>query len=87
MDVYGGPQTDLLEELVRVVEVLASTAQTLTKPVAVVLYAGEHLETVAVVLEARKRLLKAGIPVYATIEAAAKAVSQLIRYHEFVEKG
>lgn len=86
MDVYGGPQTDLLEQLVKAVEVLSSTAQSLTKPVAVVLYAGEHLETVAVVLEARKRLLKAGIPVYPTIEAAAKAVSRLIRYHEFADK-
>jgi len=86
VDVYGGNQPDLLEQLLKVAEILASTAQTLTKPIAVVLYAGELLETVAAVLEARKRLLKAGIPVYSTVEAAAKAVSQLIRYHEFAEK-
>ncbi|MFC2011235.1 acetate--CoA ligase family protein [Chloroflexota bacterium] len=86
MDVYGGPQTDLLEQLLKVVEVLAGTAQTLTKPVAVVLYAGEHLETVAVVLEARKKLLKARIPVYPTVKAAAKSVSRIIRYHEFADK-
>ncbi|MBA7649851.1 Peptidyl-lysine N-acetyltransferase Pat [subsurface metagenome] len=86
VDVYGERQPDLLEQLMKAVEVLVSTAQTLTKPVAVVLYAGEHLETVAAVFEARKRLLKAGIPVYPTIEAAAKAVSRLIRYHEFAEK-
>ncbi len=85
-DVYGGHQSNLLEQLLKAVEVLDSTAQTLTKPVAVVLYAGEHLETVAAVLEARKRLLKAGIPVYPTIEAAAKAVSRLIRYHEFADR-
>jgi len=86
MEVYGGPQTDLLEQLVKTVEVLSITAQTLTKPVAVVLYVGEHLETVAIVLEARKMLLKAGIPVYPTIEAAAKAFSRIIKYHEFTEK-
>jgi acyl-CoA synthetase (NDP forming) len=70
----------------KVAEVLASTARTLTKPMAVVLYAGEYLETVAAVFEARKRLLKAGIPVYPTIEAATKAVSLLIRYYESAEK-
>jgi len=86
VDVYEGRQPDLLEQLVRAVEILTGTAQTLTKPVAAVLHAGEHLETVAAVLEARKRLLKAGIPVYPTVEAAAKAVSRLIRYYEFAEK-
>jgi len=86
VDVYEGHQPDLLEQLVKAVEILSSTAQTLTKPVAVVLYVGEHLETVAAVLEARKRLLKAGIPVYPTIEVAAKAVSRLIRYHVFADK-
>ena len=86
VDIYGGRQPDLLEQLLKAVEILASTAQTLTKPVAVVLYAGDDLETVAVVLEARKSLLKAGIPVYSTIEAAAQAVSRLISYHEFAEK-
>jgi acyl-CoA synthetase (NDP forming) len=86
VDIYGGNQPDLLEQLLKVAEILVDTVQTLTKPVAIVLYAGEHLETVAAVLEARKRLLKAGIPVYPTIEAAAKAVSRLIRYYEFAEK-
>ena len=86
VDVYGGDQPNLLEQLMKAAEVLSGTAHTLSKPVAVVLYAGEHLETVAAVLEARKRLLKAGIPVYPTIEAAAKAISRLIRYHEFAAK-
>ena len=40
----------------------------------------------AAVLEARGRLLEAGIPVYPTIKAAAKAVSKLIGYREFTEK-
>ena len=82
VDIYGGRQTNLQQQLLKVVEVIVSTAQTLTKPMTVVLYAGEHLETIAAVLEARERLLKAGIPVYPTIEAASNAVSQLIGYHE-----
>ena len=83
VDVYGGRQPYLQEQVVRAAEVLANTAQTLTKPIAVVLSAGEYVESVAAVLEAQQRLLKAGIPVYPTIEAAARAISKLIEYHEF----
>jgi len=86
VDIYGGRQPDLQQQVVKAAEVLASTAQTLTKPIAAVLYAGEHLETIAAVLEARERLLKAGIPVYPTIEAAAKAISKLIEYHESAKR-
>lgn len=86
VDVYGGRQPDLKEQLMKTAEALVSTAQTLTKPIAVVLYAGEHLETIAAVLEAREELQKAGIPVFPTIEAAAKAVSKLIKYHEFAQR-
>jgi acyl-CoA synthetase (NDP forming) len=58
----------------------------LTKPIVAVLYAGEHLETIAAVLAARDRLLKAGIAVYPTIDSAARTVSTLISYNEFREK-
>ncbi len=86
VDVYGRRQPGLKEQLVKTAEVIANTTKTLTKPVAVVLYAGEHLETIVAVLEAQQKLLKAGIPVYPTIEAAARTVSKLIGYHEFAEK-
>jgi len=86
VDVYGGHQPDLREQLMKTAEALVSTAQTLTKPMAVVLYAGEHLETIATVLETREELQKAGIPVFPTIEAAAKTVSKLIEYHEFAQR-
>lgn len=86
VDVYGGRQPELQEQLVKAAEVLASTAPTLTKPLAAVLNAGEHLETIAAVFEARERLLKAGIAVYPTIETAARAISKLIEYREFAEK-
>ena len=84
VDIYGGRQPDLQNQVVKAAEVLASAAQTLTKPMVAVLYAGEHVETVAAAVEARLRLLEAGIPVYPTIEAAARAVSKIIEYHEFV---
>ena len=87
VDVYGGRQPDLQQKIAKAAEVLANTAQALTKPMAVVLYAGEHLETIAAVLEAQDRLLKAGIPVYPTVEAAARAVSRLIEYREFAGRG
>lgn len=86
VDVYGGRQADLQEQLMKAAEVLVSTAQTLTKPIVAVFYAGEHLETIAAVLEVRRRVLAAGIPVYLSIEAAAKAVSKLIAYHEFAKR-
>jgi len=87
VDVYGGRQLDLQEQVVNAAKILVNTASTLTKPMVVVLSAGEHIETVTAVLEARKSLLKAGMAVYPTIEAAANAVSKLIEYHEFGEKG
>ncbi len=86
VDVYGKRQSNLQEEVVKAAEVLVSTAPTLAKPMVVVLCAGEHFGTIIAVFEARKRLLKAGIPVYSTIEAAAGAVSKLIGYREFTEK-
>jgi len=86
MDVYGGRQINLQQQLLKVAEVLASTAESLTKPMVVVLYAGEHLETIGAVLEAKEKLLEAGMPVYPTIEAVAKAVSKLIAYHESTGK-
>ena len=80
-DVYGGRRLELREELVETVGVLATVAGTLAKPLVAVLSPGEHVETFAAVFEARGKLLEAGIPVYPTIEAAARAVSRLIDYH------
>ncbi|MFC2038894.1 acetate--CoA ligase family protein [Chloroflexota bacterium] len=86
VDVYGGPGPGLKEQLVKLADILGSTAQYLTKPVVAVLYSGEGLVAIASVLKARETLLKAGIPVYPTIDAAAWAVCQLIKYHEFFHK-
>jgi len=80
-DVYGGQRAELKEELVQTVGVLAGVAAALVKPLVAVLSPGEHVETFAAVSEARGKLLEAGIPVYSTIEAAARAVSRFTDYH------
>jgi len=85
VDVYGGRVNDLQGEMARTADVLARVAPTLPKPVAIVLYPGEHLKAISAVLETRERLVKAGIPVYPTIDAAARAVNRLIDYHEFLK--
>lgn len=86
VDIYGDIRSNLQEQLTKAAEALASAVPNLTKPLVSVLYAGEHMETIAAVFEARERLLRAGIAVYPTIEAAATSVSKLITYREFTEK-
>jgi len=86
VDVYGGRLPDLQQQVMIAAEALISIKPTLTKPVVAVLYSGEHLDTIAAVIAARDRLLKAGIPVYPTIDSAARTVSTLISYNEFREK-
>ena len=80
VDVYGGRHPRLKEQLLGTVETLADTARNLAKPLVAVLYAGDTVEEVAAVLQARPRLLEAGIPVYSTVEAAARAISRYIDY-------
>jgi len=87
VDVYGGRQPYLKEQLVSTIEVLISTAQILTKPVAVVFGVGEDINSVTAVLEAKQKLLAAGIPVYSSIEAAARSLNRLIQYHQGPETG
>ena len=87
VDIYGKYDSDLKQSVMKAVEVLANTAPSINKPLVSVLYPGENLETISAVYEAQDRLLQTGIPVYPTIEAAARAMSKLIDYHEFVKKG
>jgi acyl-CoA synthetase (NDP forming) len=74
------------EQLLKAAEALITAVPTLPKPLAAVLYAGEHLGTVSAVFEARDQLLKAGIAVYPTMEAAARAISQLIKFNDFAKR-
>ncbi len=82
VDIYGGRQASIEQEVVKAADSLVVTSQSLRKPVVVVLYPGERLEPIAAVLKARERLVAAKIPVFNTIQAAAVAVSKLIGYRE-----
>jgi len=86
VDVYGGRQSDLPQQVTRAAEALSATAKTLTKPIAAAIYTGGHTHTIEAVLEARQKILKAGIPVFTGVEAASKAISKLIGYRELSEK-
>jgi acyl-CoA synthetase (NDP forming) len=85
VDVYGGFGPSLAEQLGQTMDILIETVKTMTKPVVVVLYPGARLDVISAVAQAQQRCLEARLPVYSTIEAAAKAVSKLIRYHEFIK--
>ncbi len=87
VDVYGGYGAAMHDQLLEAVEVLIRFSKTLTKPLAVVFYAGGRLETVAAVMEAQQKCLEGGLAVYPTIEAAAKAIGRFFQYHEFMERG
>jgi acyl-CoA synthetase (NDP forming) len=74
------------DQLLEAAEVLIRLSKTLTKPLAVVFYAGGRLETIAAVMEAQQKCLEGGLAVYSTVEAAAKAINRFLQYHEFIER-
>ncbi|UCG54775.1 MAG: CoA-binding protein, partial [Dehalococcoidia bacterium] len=86
VDVYGGRQPDLQEQLLKAVKAIANIAYNLRKPVAVVLYSGEYIESITAVHEARKKLVQLKIPVYFSIDSAAISISRNIKYHEYVKQ-
>jgi acyl-CoA synthetase (NDP forming) len=87
VDVYGSnlSDADMREQLMEAADSLAHGFPSLTKPIVAVLYAGEQLEAFRAVKDARQKLMKAGIAVYPTIHAAARAVVKLIDYQKFIE--
>jgi acyl-CoA synthetase (NDP forming) len=86
VDVYGGRASDLPQQVTKAAEVLCETLPRLTKPIAAAIYTGGHTHTIDAVIEARHKLLKAGVPVYPGVEAASRAISKLIGYRELTEK-
>jgi len=86
LDVYGGFGPSLAEQLEQTMDILIETVKTMTKPVVVVLYPGARLDVISAVAQAQRRCLEARLAVYYTIEAAAKAVSKIIRYNKFIEE-
>ena len=87
VDVYGGRGEAMHDQLLEAAETLVRLSKTLTKPLAVVFYAGERLETIAAVMEAQQKCLEGRLAVYPTVEVAAKAIGRFLGYHDFMEGG
>jgi len=85
VDVYGGVGNRMSEALDEAIGILIELSKQLTKPVIIVLYAGGRIEKIAAVIDAQKRCLEAGLPVYPSVPSAAKAVSSFIGYHDFLD--
>ena len=69
-------------QMEKAMDVLINTVKGLPKPVATVIGLGHDVETMGITLNAHKRCWQAGLAVFSTPEAAAKAVSKLIGYYE-----
>jgi len=68
----------IADPITGVEEVIMDIAASIDKPVVVSYMGGGRSET-----EGREKLHKAGIPVYATPERAARSISRMVRYAEF----
>ncbi len=86
VDVYGDRRSGLAQQLVQGAEILGRVAKKMTKPIAATFYGGDNIEVASAVLEAKRKLLAEGVPVFNSIEAAAKAISKLVRYREFTRR-
>jgi acyl-CoA synthetase (NDP forming) len=86
IDIYGGIGSRLSQSLDEAINILIKLSKQLSKPLVIVLYAGERAETINAVIQAKKKCLEAGLPVYPSVSSAAKAVSRFIGYHEFLDR-
>ena len=86
IDIYGGTGDRLNRSLDESIGILIRVSQQLSKPLVIVLYAGGRAETINAVLQAQKKCLDAGLPVYPNVPSAAKALSRFIGYHEFLDR-
>jgi acyl-CoA synthetase (NDP forming) len=86
IDIYGGTGDRLNRSLDESIGILIKVSQQLSKPLVIVLYAGGKAETINAVLQAQKKCLDAGLPVYPSVPSAAKTLSRFIGYHEFLDR-
>ena len=84
VDIYGGHKPDLVQNVSAAAYALCAVAESIYKPIAVVLFAGGHLDTIKAVTAARDILTKAGIPVFSEVEAAARSLSKIYGYYRFL---
>ena len=86
LDVYGGIVKNMQSALDEAFDVLIKLSKQLTKPLIVVLYAGNHIETIGVAMKQQNRCLEAGLPVYPNVNSAVKALSRYMSYQEFLDR-
>jgi acyl-CoA synthetase (NDP forming) len=72
------------KEVQAAAKVLIDAASTLPKPLVVVVESGQTIESVIPTLKAQEVLSSAGIPVFSSMEAAVKAVGNLVRYNQTI---
>ena len=85
LDVYGGIVKNMQSALDEAFDVLIKLSKQLTKPLVVVLYAGNHIDTIGAAMKEQNRCLEAGLPVYPNVNSAVKAISRFMSYHEFLD--
>ena len=85
VDIYGGHTPGLIQNVSAAAYALCAVAESIKKPIVVVLFAGGHTDTVMAVAAARNILTKAGIPVFSGVEAAARSLSKIYDYYRSIE--
>jgi acyl-CoA synthetase (NDP forming) len=71
------------KEIDQSAQVLIDTAKTLSKPLVVVITLGDSIDVIDMELKAQEKILNAGVPAFATVEAAILAISKMAKYWEF----
>jgi acyl-CoA synthetase (NDP forming) len=85
VDIYGGHTADLLQNVSEAAYALCAAADSIKKPIIAALFAGGRIDTVQAVTAARDILRKSGIPVYSGVESAARALSKISNYYQFLD--
>ena len=65
---------------------LIETAKTISKPLVMMLLPGQNVEVFEGNMEIQRRLQKAGIACFSSLDSGIRAVSKLIAYYEFKDK-
>jgi acyl-CoA synthetase (NDP forming) len=85
VDVYGGHAPELIQSVSETAYALCAAAESVKKPVAVALFTGGHTDTILAAAAARDILTKAGIAVFSGVESAARTISKVNEYYQFLE--
>jgi len=75
------------DETMQAAKVLIDTAKTLSKPVVSLWTSSGTIASIEPALQASEMCIKAGLPVFSSMETAAKAISKLIQHYEYMHAG